>query len=185
MLLSRLLKAAHPLCMVHVADVWMASSSQPREFEDVGEIEVFRAAGCPVGWMARYGKRNSEHRDQTRANRWRSCRGRCQVGRLILRLVAWQSVEGPASRCLCKHTRQDVVPISHPPWRPELYTLTLVYTLTLKNIWVVITRILISDNVSRRFLVQIAVYGPSGRRVDGHLYTAKGILAKSSPSGVN
>ena len=51
MLLSRLLKAAHPLCMVHVADVWMASSSQPREFEDVGEIEVFRAAGLP-GRMA-------------------------------------------------------------------------------------------------------------------------------------
>ena len=27
--------------------------------------------------------------------------------------AAWQSVEGPASRWSCKHTRQDVVPISH------------------------------------------------------------------------
>ena len=113
---------------------WQALHSQ-WEFEDVGEIEVFCAAGCPVGWLARYGKRNSEHRDQTRANRWRSCSGMCQVGRLILRLAAWQSVEGPASRWSCKHTRQDGVPISHPPWRPELYTLTLVYTLTLKDIW--------------------------------------------------
>ena len=174
MLLSRLLKAAHPLCMVHVADVWMASSSQPREFEDVGEIEVFRAAGCPGGWLGRYGKRISEHRDQTRANRRRTC----SVGARLagsFSSSAWQSVEGPASRWSCKHARKDGVPISHPPWRPELLYPNPGYTLTLKDIWVVITRIIISDNVSRRFLVQI-----ESKRA---MLIYMKILAKSSPSG--
>ena len=64
MLLSRLLKASHPLCMVHVADMWMASSSQPREsLQDVGEIEVFHCQAGSPGRVAgtAIGRGNSEH----------------------------------------------------------------------------------------------------------------------------